>query len=125
MKITLHDGTVLQPLAATGTHRLVQGATRDTISFIFPGDTDLEAMDRIFTAEACETIMVNNNGNDYVHSGYIIRAELKRAPMEVVSATDTSEAVYEDRVVISMSQRTYLESQISSLTDAIDVLKKG
>jgi hypothetical protein len=122
MKITLYDGTVLNPLVVTGTAKLVQGATRDVISFVFPGDTDLEELDRIFTPEACRTIIITGNGEDYVHLGYIIRAELKKIPVEVVPATEDTDAVYEDRVIISMGQQTHLESQVLSLTDTVDVL---
>lgn len=122
MKITLYDGTVLNPLIVTGTSKLVQGMTRDTLSFIFSGDTDLEALDRTFTPEACRTILVTNNNEDYVYLGYIIRAELKKVPVEVVPASENTEAVYEDRVIISMGQQTYLESQMASITDTVDVL---
>lgn len=122
MQITLHNGTVLNPLTAIGTSKLVQGATRDTISFVFPESTDLNEMDAIFTPENCETITVNGDDGDYLYSGYTIRAEVKRVPVEVAPATETDAAVYENRVIVSMGQRTFLESQIASLTDTVDVL---
>jgi hypothetical protein len=121
MQITLHNGTVLNPFTVIGTSKLVQGATRDTLSFVFPEETDLNEMDALFTPENCETIIVNGY-EDYLYSGYTIRAEVKRVPVEVAPATETEEAVYENRVIVSMSQRTYLESQVSSLTDTVDVL---
>lgn len=36
--------------------------------------------------------------------------------------TEEAEAIYEDRITVSMSQRTYTESQLASLIDTVDVL---
>lgn len=121
MQITLHNGIVLNPITAIGTSKFVQGAIRDTISFVFPEETDLNEMDATFTPENCETITVNGD-EDYLYSGYTIRAEVKRAPIEVFPATETEEAVYENRVIVSMSQRTYLESQVAKSAESIDTL---
>jgi hypothetical protein len=122
MQITLNNGTVLTPFVAMGASKLVQGATRDTISFVFPEETDLNEMDALFTPENCETIVVSGEDGCYLCNGYTIRAELKRVPVEVIPATETEAAVYENRVIVSMGQRTYLETQIASLTDTVDVL---
>lgn len=123
MKVILSNGEVLIPNTVTGTKRLVQGASRDTLTFVFPGGTSLDEMDEAFFAANCERIIiVENDGSEYVHSGYVIRAELKREPVEVAAASDTEPATYQDRVVVSMSRRTYQESQIASLTETLDLL---
>ena len=126
MKIILCNGVELTPNTVTGTKRLVQGASRDTLTFVFPDGASLDELNRIFSAENCENItIIENDGSKYVHSGYVIRAELKREPVEVASASDTEPATYEDRVVVAMSRRTYQESQYAEMKNTIDTLLDG
>ena len=123
MKIILNNSTELNPIAITGGKRVVQGATRDTLTFVFPASEGMEALDAIFTSEACESItIVESETNEYIHKGYTVRAELSKASVEVEPTTAEIEAVYEDRITVCMAQRTYMESQMASLTDTVDVL---
>ena len=131
MKIKLSNGTVLSPILATGETRYVQGANRDTLNFIFPATEGMEALDAAFSAENCESITVleavevpdgTTTEQSYLHKGYTIRAGLKKEAVEVTPVTEEAEAIYEDRITVSMSQRTYTESQLASLTDTVDVL---
>ena len=124
MKIILNNGVELSPISAIGGRRFVQGANRDTISFTFPVNTSLDEIDSIFTEENCESITIVEGENEYIHNGYVIRAELKREPIEVTPETDTEAAVYENRVIVSMSQRTYTENQIAAMKAAIATLSK-
>ena len=124
MKIILNNGVELSPISAIGGRRFVQGANRDTISFTFPADTSLDEIDSIFTEENCESITIVEGENQYIHSGYAIRAELKREPIEVTPETDTEAAVYENRVTVSMAQRTYTENQIAAMKEALAILSK-
>lgn len=126
MKVILCNGVELTPNTVTGTKRLVQGASRDTLTFVFPDGTGLDELDKLFTAENCERItIVEADGSEYVHSGYVVRAELKREPVEIASASDTEPATYEDRVVVAMSRRTYQESQYAEMKNTIDTLLDG
>ena len=123
MNIKLSNETVLSPIVVTGESRYVQGASRDTLNFIFPATEDMAELDSAFSAENCEKItIIGDDSSENIHTGYTIRAELSKAPVEVSTATDEAEAVYEDRITVSMSQRTYAESQLASLTDTVDVL---
>lgn len=110
MKIILANGTELNPILVMGGKKTVQGASRDTLSFIFPAETSLDELDAIFTTANCETITIFDGDNEYIHNAYTVRAELKREPMEVIPATETEPAVYENRVTVSMGQRTYAET---------------
>ena len=126
MKIILCNGVEMTPNTVTGTKRLVQGASRDTLTFIFQDGTSLDELDRIFSAENCEKItIVEADGIKYVHSGYVIRAELKREPVEIAVASDTEPATYENRVVVAMSRRTYQESQYAELQEALNLILSG
>lgn len=123
MKIILANGTELSPIMVTGGQKYVQGQSRDTLNFIFPADAGMETLDAAFTAENCASItIVEDSGAENIHKAYIIRAGLSKASVEVTPATESEAAVFEDRITVSMSQRTYAESQLASLTDTVDVL---
>ena len=123
MKIILNNGKELSTILVTGGPRMVQGASRDTLNFIFPSDVSMASIDEAFTADACDKItIVGDDGSENIHTGYTIRAELSKASVEVTPATESEAAVFEDRITVSMSQRTYAESQLASLTDTVDVL---
>ena len=123
MKITLTNGTELTALMVTGGGRYVQGANRDTLTFIFPAEQSMDELDALFTEQNCETIILGDGETEGgIHHGYTIRAELKREPVVVTPATESTEAVMENRTFVSMSQRTYMESQMASLTETVDVL---
>jgi hypothetical protein len=120
MKIILTNGTELSPIMVTGGPRYIQGFKRDTLNFIFSVNAGMEALDETFTEENCESItIVEDNGNENVHKGYTIRAELSKASVEIASETSETAAVYEDRITVSMSQRTYMESQLSAMQAAM------
>lgn len=123
MKIILANGTELEPLLVTGEKRTVQGAERDTLLFAFPGEMGMDTIDAMFTDAACETIIIVVNEEEaYTHKGYTIRAGLTKKLVAITSGTEATEAVYENRITVAMSQRTYAETQLASLTDTIDVL---
>lgn len=135
MKIILNNNVELAPINIIGGKRNVQGANRDTLSFVFPAEVSLDEMNDIFSSANCETITIIETSttigaegnevvmeNEYIHNGYTVRAELKREPVMVTPATSVDAAVYENRVTVAMSQRTYEESQLEAMQAAIDML---
>jgi len=123
MKIVLTNGTELNPILVTGAKRDVQGAMRDTLSFVFPASQSMEDLDALFSATNCEKItIVEDEETSHIHNGYTVRAELKKATVVTSPATVETAAVTEERITVSMSQRTYVESQMASLIDTVDVL---
>ena len=113
MKIVLANGVELTPYTVNGSNQFVQGAQRDVLSFVFPAEAGLASIDDAFTAEACETItIVADDGTEYIHKGYTIRGELKKASVVITLPTPESPAVEEDRIRLTMAQRTYAESQL-------------
>lgn len=125
MIIKLANGTELNPISVIGERRHIQGASRDTLVFVFPAETLMDNLDSVFTTENCETITIVEDENEYIHKAYTIRAELKREPVEVTPATESTEAVYENRVTVAMAQRTYVESHIAELNEALEMILSG
>lgn len=120
MKIILSNGAELTPITVTGGKRTVQGATRDTLSFVFPADMGMENLDALFSAENCESVtIVEDNGASYIHNAYTVRAELSKKSEIIQAETADTPAVYEDRITVAMSQRTYMETQLASMQAAL------
>ena len=44
--------------------------------------------------------------------------------METTPATESTPAVYEDRITVAMSQRTYAESQLAANTEKSQMLEE-
>ena len=123
MKIILSNNTELTPILVTGASRFVQGSSRDTLTFVFPESEDITALDAVFTAENCESItIIGDDESEAIHKGYTIRAELAKTPMEVEPATAETEAVYENRITVAMSQRTYMETQLAEQQAILNTL---
>ncbi len=125
MNIKLSNGTELSPIMVTGGQKYVQGQSRDTLSFVFAATAGMEKLDAAFTAESCESItIVGDDGTENIHKGYTIRAELSKASVETTPATESTPAVYEDRITVAMSQRTYAESQLAANTEKSQMLEE-
>lgn len=122
MKIILANGLELNPISAQGGKKTVQGASRDTLFFIFSADTSLDELDSLFAAENCESITIVEGDNRYIHSGYTVRDALKREPVLVSQETESSAPIYENKVIVSMAQRTYSETQMAEMQATINAL---
>ena len=123
MKIILTNGVELHPLTITGEQNYFQNFNRDTLSFIFSPEESVVTLDNAFSAEACESIrVIDDFGYENIHKGYTIRVKLEKKPIEIIRETHESQSVVEERIIVSMAQRTYAESQLASLTETVDVL---
>lgn len=134
MYIKLANGTILNILGATGTHKYVQGAKRDTITFEFDSTYSVDELRALFTEENCETLnIVNEFTSDDVeektvenniHEGYVIRAAVGERIEEIAPATGTEDAVTDTRVYVTMAQRTYAETQMAELQKSNTLLEE-
>lgn len=125
MIIKLANGIELNALGVKGEKQNIQGFRRDVLSFMLPASVSLDEMDSIFTEENCKSITLINGETEHIHNNYTIRVELKREPVLVTPATETSSEVYETRVTVSMAQTTYQENQIAAMKASMDALLKG
>ena len=114
MKVILNNGIEVTPNIVTGEKRNVQNARRDALTFVF-GDASLEEIDNTFTAEACETITIIEGEEVHKYNGYTIRAELVKEVVETKQATAETPAEYENRVSVTMAERTYSETVLAKL----------
>lgn len=122
MSILLRNGQELRPLGVLGIKKVVHGVTRDALSFVFADDVSMDALAELFNEENCESIVIIEGDVSYEHFGYTVRAEIRREPQLVEAATVSSQAVYSDRIFVTMAQRTYEESRIKDMQAQIDEL---
>ena len=119
MKIVLSKGIELNPIMVTGAHEYIQGANRDTLTFVF-NDMGMDELDGIFTEENCDKItIIEDTGNEFIHSGYVIRTELSKKMVTVAQESNEIEEINEYRVFVTMAQRTYTEYKIAALQEEV------
>ena len=124
MKIILNN-TELTPINVIGGRKNVQGASRDTLTFVFPGDMDMAELDGIFTAVNCESITVEDETGSYIHKGYTVRGELSKVSVCTAAETEETAAVYESRINVMMGQRTYAETKMAEMEQALNMILEG
>ena len=124
MKIILNNQE-LNPINVIGGRKNVQGANRDTLTFVFPADKNMAELDGIFTAKNCESITVEDESGAYIHKGYTVRGELSKVTVCVSGETEEAPAVYEERIHVVMGQRTYTEAKMSEMEEALNMILEG
>ena len=135
MHIILADGTKINHIGATGTTKYIQGANRDTITFIFDDTKSVDELDALFNEINCEVLNIVTDElveledgttrtvyTDNYHYGYVIKAEISKKISVVAPATVDTPEVTETQIHVTMAQRTYAETQIASLTETVDIL---
>ena len=126
MKTILTNGAELAPIIVMGERRYAHGASRDALTFVFPASEEITALDALFVAENCESVTIETNeGEIYVHKDYAVRVELVKKPVQIVEPTEETEAVYEDRIFVTMAQRTEQEKLTAEMSEAIELILSG
>ena len=130
MKIIFNDNTEKSLIMVTGESMFVQGANRDTLTFVFDDTNTLDGLDELFTEERCEKfILVEDEqideigtrvgGNYYVHSNYTVRVGIEKVAEKTDEKTDDGADVYVNRIKVKMAQRTYGENQLKILQEEL------
>ena len=116
--VILADKTELTALEVSGATQYIQGSNRDALTFVFAASEGMGAMDAAFSPDNCETITIRDGSEEYTHSGYTVRGGLSKAPVLVMPETADAPAVYEDRITVTMGQRTYVETLLAQIMAA-------
>ena len=110
MNIKLSNGTELTAIKAQRGRRTLHGTERSNLSMTFSAEKyGLDELDSAFSADNCESItLVHDDGAEDVYTGYTMRQEITKFSVVVEVETPESCAMTEERITVSMSQRTYL-----------------
>lgn len=117
MKLILTNGLELTPIMVTGQPKYIQGAERDSLTFVFDSTYSMDELDALFTEANCEKIILieDGTGDAYMHTGYVIRTDLTKRIEVTEPATPETEEVSEQRILITMAQRTYAETKLAQV----------
>jgi len=125
MKVILNNGTELTAEVVNGSTRHFQGASRDSLEFQFLKaiPQTFGELDTLFSnSENTSKVTLDNNGTAYVHDNYTLKVSMGLIPVEIAKATDTTDAIFEERYTVVMAQKTYAEMEIEALQKSVDIL---
>ena len=119
MFITLFDGTEIEVIDVAQTNYFVKGANRNVLTIQLKSvELSLSDVEALFTPENCETITYNETE----FTGYCHPYEFHRTSVMVTPEDAENPATYENRYVVNLAQRTYLETQLEQLRADIDFI---
>lgn len=114
-KVKFADNTEIAYLFATETEEYFNGASRRTLTFEMARDAyNLEKLDTLCGTEnnvATLTLINEDEGVTNIYEGYVLKLKVGVEPILVDAETNT----YEDRIVLKMGKRTYIEQQLHDL----------
>lgn len=121
MQIKFADETTLDCIQVNGKTQYYQGATRDTLEFVFAKSAGFDALDVAFADETktASVTIINDTDPDNpeitVHDGYTLRMSMRMEPVVITPGTSDAPAVTEERITVVMAQLTYIERQLKAL----------
>jgi len=114
LKIRFANGTEVPYLTAIETEEYWNGASRRTLTFDIARDAvGLDALDTLCSEENLARLELCNAeaGITGIHEGYCLK--LKLAVERVLA--DGEKQLYEERIVLKLGKRTYIEQQLHKL----------
>ena len=121
MQIKFADDSTLDCIQVNGKTQYYQGATRDTLEFVFAKTAGFDALDAAFADEAkTANITITNdtdpdNPESWVYDSYTLRMSMRMEPVVITPGTSDAPAVTEERITVVMAQLTYIEQQLKAL----------
>ena len=118
LKLKFVDGTEQPYLTALETEEYYTGASRRTLTFQMERNAaNLEELDSLCTEQNLTRLELTNDemGVTNIYEGYVLKLKVGVEPVLVSSETPEAPAVYEDRIVLKLGKRTYIEQMLHDL----------
>ena len=118
LKLKFADGTEQPYLTALETEEYWNGSSRRTLTFQLARDAaNLETLDGLCTEQNLAQLELTNDemGITNVYEGYVLKLKVGVEPVLVSAETPDAPAVYEDRIILKLGKRTYIEQQLHDL----------
>lgn len=118
LKLKLTNGKEYEYLKAFETEEFFNGSSRRTLTFEMARTAaDLEELDTDCTETNCETIELTNTemGITNIYDDYVLKLKVGVEPVIIQSESPENSAVYEDRIILKLGKRTYIEQQLKDL----------
>ena len=127
MEVTFADGTTFEYVNAEKEDNVYyDGKRRSTLEIQFKKDAvDYSTLEEITAtdSDALSKITLTKDGTTNLYTNYYKRKELTIKPITITAATDTSEAVTEERYCLVLAQLVYDEVQRKKQSEAIAELQ--
>ncbi len=117
LKITIANHT-FEYLEALETEEYYNGASRRTLTVTCAPDAiGLDTLNALLTEDNLKTVAMENDEIQVVNTydGYVLKLSCGIQSQLVTPETPEQAAVYEDRLVIKLGRRTYIEQALHGL----------
>lgn len=121
IKFSDTDATEIEYLDAIETEEYFGGSSRRTLTFeLARYAANLETLDRLCTEDNCAVLTLSNNevGATNVFEGYVLKLKVGVESVKVQQETPETPALYEDRIIVKLGKRTYIEQQLKTILNA-------
>lgn len=118
LKIKFVNGKTQEYLNALETEEYFNGSNRRTLTFEIAREAaNLEELDALCAEENLAKLELINEEEDIsnIYEGYVLKLKVGVEPVLVTAETPDAPAVYEDRVVLKVGRRTYIEEKLHKL----------
>lgn len=121
MIIRFNDNTEIPLIKVQSREAYIQNSSREVYDFHFDqNEVTFEQLDTLFGDEekVNKIYLMDDEEVTHMHEDYSIRVSLAYLPVEIVPETPNSPAQMENRFIVSMARKTYLEKTVSHLLNA-------
>ena len=118
LKIKFIGGAEQAYIKALETEEYYNGSSRRTLTFEMERNAvNLEELDALCTEENLAKLeLINEEENvTNLYEGYVLKLKVGVEPILVTAETPDAPAAYEDRVILKVGKRTYIEEQLHKL----------
>jgi len=120
MTITV-NGTELTAVNVVGSSQHYQGQNRKTLEIHFvTGETDFAELNTLFTEPG--SISITDDDGTYQHDNYALRVSTALKNVVVEQETDEAPAIMEERYVVVVAQRTYIEARLEAVKSQVELI---
>ena len=115
------NGTELEAVSVIGSSRLHHGQNRKALEFHFAeSETTFAQLNALF--ENPGSLTITDDTGTYQHDNYALRISTALQDVVVTPETDTDPAVTEQRYVVVMAQRTYMEVRLEAVKSQVELI---
>ena len=120
LKIKFANNTEAECLVPLETEEFYNGHSRRTLTIQCPVDAEsLDVLNALLSDEAnTASITIEDDaesGTVAVYVGYVLMLKLAVEPVQTAPETSETPAAYENRIIVKLGKRTYIEQQLAAL----------
>lgn len=118
LKIKFADNTEVEYLNAIETEGYWNGSSRRTLTFeIARTAANVDTLDTLCTEANLASLALTNTEDEITNTydGYVLKLKCGVEPVLIQAETPNAPAAYENRIVLRLGKRTYIEEQLNTL----------